>query len=469
MRYSSVYPFIDNRDWQASINDDEVYYPEYEGELELTGAGQYNEETEDSGEKELTEKRKIQVVRGTEVYATDMFDDEKNGQKFVKGVEESEYEEEKLKQDYLDSAEDGTKERLNGDYSQKTTKSQDYEEMMLKIGMRIEVFEPNDKSSGHANPGTKKAHPGTKKAHPGTKKAHPGTKKADPGTKKADPGTKKADPVTKKADPVTKKENNDLEKQEEGDKKKTELYDEIRDKEEEKMKENYAHKDTEITNVDVSETEQLQPSAQKKKTDKGEMDERSEREEKRTEEGVENYHYKETEEKVESTLEASELMLQEIRNMVKNKEEDNLKYKEKVMALMDQWGLKRNDRYVLGLLLAHPPPLRYPAVKDVRYRSQTPTPTIEKTEMEVESIDVGEWGIGAGRRKEVRLETGHESIEEYGGDAWKRTPELPDDKMKYKQKRDHSEDTKQRQKGRYYAEIKLHGSIRIYHNAGRRM
>jgi hypothetical protein len=134
---------------------------EYEIITELKGMEELGVQTEDEMDEENADE--WSEMREARELVREMYEGEEEKQKYLKFIEvfeyqeeETIYEEENIREEIFDFAEDMTEYRSNGDNSQSTTESQDYDKMILKIEACINFYGSIDESNEHADPGTKK-------------------------------------------------------------------------------------------------------------------------------------------------------------------------------------------------------------------------------------------------------------------------------------------------------------------------
>jgi hypothetical protein len=454
---------------EAELNE-EKKIEEEEGELrenretgymmitELKGMEEVGVETKDEiGEENADQWRELDEAR-EEVKL--MYEGGGEEQKYLKAVEVFEYleeeviyEEEIIKGEKLEFAEDRTEYGPNGDNSESTTESQDYDEMVLKTEIYVRVYDSIHEPNGHA-------------------------------------------------DPSTKKENNDAEERKEYDKRGARRFNEVMDKVgQEKVKEilefrkSDIQEKTKMANVEVKERERLQHRMQDvKKMGEGKKDERTEKGEERKHTEVEKFEYGETGEKVESTMEALEIGLEEMRYDDKNTDGMHLNGKrlitETIMknVLSGRYARDAPYTYQLGEYtqggLGENYPSGYSTKEGVAFPGQAVN---EKNGKEEEAnANVGERDpeetVEVGQSIEINQKAEHEEPkrkpvsteaknQKESGRAQvdvkdgKKTKKynFSDDNMKYRPKGEHKYDTKDRPQGNYYTKIKLSGTIGVYH------
>jgi hypothetical protein len=430
-----------NEKWKV---EEEEFGEEIMAELNGMEEVQSEDEMDEENADELREKREArEIVRS-------LYEGEGEEQKYMKFVqvfeyeeEETIYEEETIREEIFNFEEDMTKYSSNGDNSQSTTESQDYDKMILKIEACIHLYGSVDELDEHAHSGTKE-------------------------------------------------EKDNVEERRKIDKSKAGRFNEVMDKAgEEKIKEKMGFRQsdlqekTEMMNVEVKERERLQRSVEKvEEISDGKMDVKTEEGEAKKDTQMETLECEETEEEVESTLEAPEVVRYDDENADEMRAKEKRLTSETIMKVLsgryarDPSHTYQFEQYMSRDSGGHEP-TGYSAAGGVESPGQAANQENGKEEANVGergaegTVEVGgnnEINQMAGQEKLVPTEVKNHKERARGrmeGNEGKEPGKcyLPHDNMKYKIKGEHTH----RPQGNYYTDMKLDGTIRLYRHNGRRL
>jgi hypothetical protein len=325
---------------KRKVGDDELREKRWSKYEIISGLNRMEEEGAEKWDQTGAEYAdEMREIRGAIKNVEKEYENGEETQGFVKTVEvweeETIYEEEYIREENveeeLDFAEDRTKYRPNDDYSHSNTDPQDYDEMVFEIEISVHVHDYTDERI-----------------------EHPG------------PGTKPSSQTFEVAEEEDRKENTEVEKREEGNKRESGRYIDVRDKAgEEKVRGMWGFREiglqekTEI-DVDVKETRIEESMQEMGKVVEGKMEERRVMGGARREGEVEKFEYKEREERGERILEALVVGLEEKRYVDINTGEVHLNEKQLITETMEHvlsGGYARDavDTYLVGQYMPRGP------------------------------------------------------------------------------------------------------------------